>query len=127
MKRKLITLSVIIILLILGSSMMLCGQAVTPAENIFTGNCKNFKNTCITPLIYRHSEKCRAFFTIDTYLSILQRYDENWEGYEETKETIEKRCSDLSPEYQTELFQKYNVKSCSEITSSFIKNPIFPH
>ena len=121
MKKTLITLSVIIILLLLGSRMMLCGQAVTPAENIFTGNCKNFKNTCITPLIYRYSEKCRAFFTIDTYLSILQGHDESWEEYEETKEAIEKRCSDLSSEHQTELFKKYNVNSCSEITSSFRK------
>jgi hypothetical protein len=118
MKKTLITLSVIIILLVLGSRMVLCGQAVTPAENIFTGKCKNFNTTCVTPLIYRHSEKCRAFFTIDTYLSFLQEHEESWEGYEETKEAIEKRCSNLSPEHQLELFQKYNVNSCSEITSS---------
>lgn len=121
MKKTLITLSIIIILLILGSSMILCGQAVTPAENIFTGNCKIFNTTCVIPLIYKKSEKCRTFWAIDTYLSYLQRSDENWEGYNDTKERIEELCSDLTPKYQGELFQKYNVKSCSEITLSFIK------
>ena len=121
MKKRKIILIIVVILLIFGGSMMLCGQAITPAENIFTGNCKVFKTTCVTPLIYRQSEKCRTFWAIDTYLSHLQGKDEDWEGYEGTKKEIEKRCSTLKPEYQTELYQKYNVKSCSEITTSFIK------
>jgi len=122
MKKTLIILIIVAILLIFGSSMMLCGQAVTPAENIFTGNCKIFSSTCITPLIYKRSEKCRTFWVIDTYyLPYLQRYDENREGYNYIKKEIEGLCSGLIQKYQAELFQKYNVKSCSEIVTFFIK------
>lgn len=122
MKKILITLLFVVIFLIIGSSMVLCGQALTPAENIFTGNCKVFKTTCTIPIIYKKSEKCRTFWTIDTYLTYMQRYNETWEGYTDTKERINELCSSLIPKYQTELFQKYNVKSCSEITTFYNKN-----
>ena len=117
--EKIIKISLIVIILVIFfSSIRLCGQAVTPAENIFTGKCKNFSTTCITPLIYKRSEKCRTFFEIDTYFSHLQRLDEGSEWYEYSKKRVEEICSDLNPEYQTELFQKYNVNSCSEIITS---------
>ncbi len=120
MKKILITLLFIVIFLLVGS-MMLCGQALTPAENIFTGNCKVFKTTCTTPIIYKESKKCRTFWAIKQRIEFAKYHNETeseyWDKINQDKKAIEKLCSSLEQKHQVELFKQYKVESCMEIVN----------
>lgn len=113
--KKIFQISGAVIIIIIASSLVLGGEAVTPAENRLTGKCKVFSTTKVWPW-YKKSKKCRSFWEIDLRFNMAKYNDKAKQ--EQDKEVINKLCSSLQPKEQEELLAKYTAKSCSELVDS---------